>query len=136
METQRYSNIVPNGIPHSCHSDIPVNGINIPAGTMVLPLFEEILKGDHWQDGMSFKPERFLDVEGNLQRDGHFIPFSIGKRMCIGEKLAKAEMFIIFTTLVQHFQFVSEDEMTEQHELGFINIPKTFKTKLQRRCVN
>ena len=36
-----------------------------------------------------FRPERFLDNVGNIVRDEHMIPFSIGRRQCLGEKLAK-----------------------------------------------
>ena len=107
--------------------------MTIPAGTMVLPLFEEIFKGDHWQDGRSFRPERFIGQDGNIQPDAHFIPFSSGKRKCIGEKLAKAEMFIIFTTLVQQFRIFSMNDVVGESEIGFINIPKSFKIKLERR---
>ena len=41
-----------------------VNGQRIPAGTEVSPLMAEILKGDTWEEGKLFRPERFLDEEG------------------------------------------------------------------------
>ena len=133
LETQRYSNIVPNGIPHSCRSDIKVNGITLPAGTMVLPLFEEIFKGDQWLDGMVFNPKRFIDAEGKLVRPADFLPYSTGRRKCIGEKLAGSELFMIFSSIVQKFEIYSENEIAEQMEIGFINIPKNFKIHLRRR---
>ena len=79
-----------------------VNGHTIPAGSMVLPIMTEILKGDHWTDGTMFRPDRFLDDDGQIKKDEHFIPFSVGKRQCLGETLAKAELFLFFTILVQH----------------------------------
>lgn len=39
-----------------------------------------------------FNPERFLEVEG---LDKKMIPFGIGKRACLGESLAKAELYLV-----------------------------------------
>ena len=44
MEIRRYANILPNGANHSSRKDIVVNGLTIPAGTLVIPLMVEILK--------------------------------------------------------------------------------------------
>ena len=35
METQRYANIIPTGVNHVSHKDITVNGITIPADTLI-----------------------------------------------------------------------------------------------------
>ena len=40
-----------------------------------------LVQGEHWGDGTVFRPERFIDEEGRLSRDEHFIPFSVGKRV-------------------------------------------------------
>ena len=77
----------------------------IPANTMINPIMAEVLKGDHWPEGKEFRPERFLDNKGDVVKDAHFIPFSVGKRQCLGETLAKTELFLFFTALVQQFRF-------------------------------
>ena len=44
MEVQRYCNLVPNGLPHFCRKQITVNGLTIPANTIIQGLFVEVLK--------------------------------------------------------------------------------------------
>eukprot|EP00092_Neocalanus_flemingeri_P065658 GFUD01079879.1.p1 GENE.GFUD01079879.1~~GFUD01079879.1.p1 ORF type:complete len:438 (-),score=100.01 GFUD01079879.1:38-1351(-) len=136
MEIQRCANIIPNGLQHLCHRDFMVNGLTIPADTLIQPVFIEILKGDHWKDGMTFRPERFLDQEGNLKRDEHLIPFSMGKRQCLGETLAKTEIFIFFTSLIHQYHFLPEVEgeyPSENYSPGLTILPVPFKTRLVSR---
>ena len=85
--------------------DVKVKDLVIPANTMINPIMAEVLKGDHWVEGKKFRPERFLDNKGDVVKDEHFIPFSVGKRQCLGETLAKTELFLFFTALVQQFRF-------------------------------
>ena len=102
-----------------CFRDIVVNSATIPANTFILALYAEIMKGDHWGDGTTFRPERFLDSQGLVSRDAHAMPFSIGtclclslsnsgKRQCPGEGLAKVELFLFLSNLLQQFRFQPE----------------------------
>merc|ERR1711976_245439 len=84
MEIQRYANIIPTGVQHVSLRDFTVNDITIPASTLIQPLLTEILKGSYWGDGEVFRPERFLNEKGEVIKDEHLIPFSIGKRQCLG----------------------------------------------------
>jgi len=136
MEIQRHSNIVPLGVQHFTSKDVNVNGQIIPAGTMIQTMMAEIMKGDHWGDGKIFRPERFLDSDGKVKKDEHFIPFLTGKRQCLGETLAKTELFLFFTGLVHQYKFLPEDENkipTEDSVFGITSIPKPFKVKLINR---
>ena len=78
MEIQRYANIAPTGLPHMSRKDLTISGVTIPANTFILPLMSEIMKGSYWEDGERFRPERFLDTNGELKKDEHFIPFMTG----------------------------------------------------------
>ena len=136
MEIQRYANILPNGANHSSSQDIVVNGMTIPAGTLFIPLMVEILKGPYWGDGEVFRPERFLDPTGCCKKDDHLIPFSIGKRQCLGETLAKAELFLFFTGLLASFDILPKIEgeaPSEDYVNGVPIQPKPFKLRLNSR---
>lgn len=52
-----------------------------------------------------FKPERHLDKYGKFVKSKYVIPFSVGPRHCLGEQLARMEVFIFLVSLVQKFRF-------------------------------
>ncbi|XP_077862887.1 cytochrome P450 1A5-like [Saccoglossus kowalevskii] len=50
--------------------------------------------------------ERFLDADGKLlPHPDSFMPFSAGRRVCMGEALAKNELFLLFASVFQHYTF-------------------------------
>ena len=57
-----------------------------------------------WPDPEAFKPERWLDENGQyvFQQNG-FLPFSVGRRSCIGESFAKLELHMLTTLLLQRY---------------------------------
>jgi cytochrome P450 len=51
---------------------------------------------------MCLQPSRHLDGQ-SLMKNEHLVPFSVGKRACLGESLAKMELFIIYANLFKSF---------------------------------
>ena len=100
-EIMRCGNIAPLGLWHTATKPVTINGITIPANTMINGVFMSVLKGEHWENGSNFDPERFLNEDGTLRKDEHLIPFSMGKRVCLGETLARTELFLFFTGILQ-----------------------------------
>ena len=136
MEIQRCGNIVPDGVAHYTKKDVMLNGVVIPKDTFIQPINVEILKGKYWTNGKSFMPERFIDEEGKAKKDDHLVPFSIGKRQCLGETLARSELFIFFAGLLQHFKI--EEEVpgilpSENYIVGATTLPQPFKIRLVKR---
>ncbi|KAM3932778.1 cytochrome P450 2K1-like [Leptodactylus fuscus] len=129
-ETQRYGDILLTNIPHETSQDVTFRGYFIPKGTPVIPMLNSIHKDkEYFEKPDEFYPEHFLDLEGNFRKNEAFIPFSIGKRRCAGETLAKMELFLFFTSLLQHFIFKVPPgaKLDLTPAMGFTNSPKPFE---------
>ena len=57
----------------------------------------------YWHEPQKFNPGRFLDGQGHLvqTKPAAFVPFSVGRRQCIGGELATNTMFLILVRLLQ-----------------------------------
>lgn len=57
-----------------------------------------------WGDPENFRPSRFLSSGSeNVTRNESLVIFSSGKRACLGESLAKNELFLFTTSILQRF---------------------------------
>uniref|UniRef100_A0A915L4L3 Cytochrome P450 n=1 Tax=Romanomermis culicivorax TaxID=13658 RepID=A0A915L4L3_ROMCU len=135
MEIQRISNLLPISFMHRTMSQTKLCGYDIPADTLVLPFLGAVLNDPkYFPEPEKFDPERFLDQNGNLKKHIAWIPFSAGKRICMGESLARLELFIFFTALIMRFRFGFPDDQPCHHierSLGFLSHPKNY-----RICIN
>ncbi|KAE8605397.1 hypothetical protein XENTR_v10015106 [Xenopus tropicalis] len=105
-EIQRFANIAPSNLPHATTTDVTFRGYFIPKGTQVIPLLTSVLQDkNYFKKPEEFYPEHFLDSEGHFMKNEAFLPFSAGRRSCAGETLAKMELFLFFTKLLQNFTF-------------------------------
>jgi len=85
-----------------------LGGYHIPANTHFLIGIHVIHRSEkYWQDPETFKPERFENLTKEQESLVRYIlmPFSFGPRMCIGNKLAMAEMRLVLASLLQRFIF-------------------------------
>jgi len=80
-----------------------VDGTKIEAGAIILVV--PWLLGRHeeyWDDPNAFRPERFLP--GQPKPDKFvYLPFSVGKRVCLGKRFGLTEGVLCLATLAQHF---------------------------------
>ncbi|XP_051745609.1 uncharacterized protein LOC127510152 [Ctenopharyngodon idella] len=140
-ETQRLANIVPLSLPHITSCDIHFNGYFIKKGTTVIPLLTSVLKDpSEWEKPNSFYPEHFLDEKGQFVRRDAFMPFSAGRRVCLGESLARMELFLFFTSLLQSYRFttppgVSGDDLDLKGIVGITLNPSPHKLCAIRRSL-
>lgn len=103
-------------VPHVSTCDTEVGGYTIPKDTTVfLNNYNLNLGEEYWgEDAMEFKPERFIvteRIEGGgddksvmrVKRPDYFIPFSTGKRTCIGQKLVQGFAFVVVAMILNKY---------------------------------
>ncbi|KAM6963010.1 cytochrome P450 2J2-like [Aplochiton taeniatus] len=129
-EVQRMGNIVPLGFPKMASKDSTLGGYFIPKGTaIVINLSSVLFDKMEWEKPDTFHPEHFLDSKGQFRRREAFLPFSAGKRVCLGENLARMELFLFFTALLQRFTFAPTCGVMPSMEgvMGFTQSPEEFE---------
>ncbi|XP_072027338.1 cytochrome P450 2J6-like [Amphiura filiformis] len=123
LEVQRMQTTLPLGGQHSTTKDTTIQGFDVPKGSIVLSnLWHVHHDPNAWEDPDVFRPERFLDESGRVVVPPHFIPFSIGKRSCIGEKMARAELFYFVTHLLHKFTFTKPNGAPETPFIGSMGL--------------
>uniref|UniRef100_A0A8C9DRU4 Steroid 21-hydroxylase n=1 Tax=Prolemur simus TaxID=1328070 RepID=A0A8C9DRU4_PROSS len=99
-EVLRLRPVVPLALPHRTTQPSSIFGYDIPEGTVVIPN----LQGAHlddtvWERAQEFWPDRFLQP-GKSPRT---LVFGCGARVCLGEPLARLELFVVLARLLQAF---------------------------------
>uniref|UniRef100_A0A8D0HPB8 Cytochrome P450 family 2 subfamily AC member 68 n=1 Tax=Sphenodon punctatus TaxID=8508 RepID=A0A8D0HPB8_SPHPU len=139
-EIQRFANILPMDLPHETTVNVTLKGYFIPKGTYIIPLLASVLYDEsQWEKPHTFCPEHFLNSEGKFVKKEAFLPFSAGRRICAGETLAKMELFLFFTSLMQRFTFqpapgVTRAELDLTPAIGLTNAPLPYKISVVPRC--
>lgn len=137
-EVLRRSNVVALGNAHATLDDASIGGYKIPKGTQVLPnLYGIHMNPKLWDEPDKFDPSRFI-VNDKAKKPDYFIPFSVGRRMCLGDVLAKMEVFLFLVGLLQKYDLsvAEEDRHCPPQVKGTIGVsttPASFRVALSCR---
>lgn len=81
-----------------------MNGYTIPAGAQVIPNIQSVhMCPELWDKPEEFNPERFIGADGRVHRPDFYMPFGVGRRRCMGDTLARMEVFLYFACLMHSF---------------------------------
>uniref|UniRef100_A0A087XGB9 Cytochrome P450 2J6-like n=2 Tax=Poecilia TaxID=8080 RepID=A0A087XGB9_POEFO len=136
-EIQRIANTIPLSVFHCTTKDTELMGYSIPQGTMIIQNLTSVLREEgQWKFPHEFNPENFLNEQGEFIKPEAFMPFSAGSRICLGESLARLELFLIIVTLLRRFKFVWPEDAGEPDltpVFGATLTPKPYFMKIQLR---
>lgn len=83
-------------------------GFLIEKGTMILiNNYDLNSSSENWEDPNTFMPERFLTESGKFWKPAHFIPFSNGKRSCMGYQLVEKVSSALILGIIKSFDITS-----------------------------
>ncbi|XP_037078397.1 cytochrome P450 307a1-like [Pollicipes pollicipes] len=90
-------------VPHVASRHTTVGGFDVQKGTMVfINNYELNMSPQLWSDPAKFDPARFVR-NGAVVKPPHFLPFSTGKRSCMGSKLLTNITFLTVATVLSKF---------------------------------
>ncbi|KAF8908532.1 cytochrome P450 [Gymnopilus junonius] len=134
-EVLRFGPPVPMAVAHSLMEDDYYKGYFIPKGTMILPnIWAMTCDESIYPEPLQFKPERFLDANGNLNDDDRVLAYGFGRRICVGKHIGSDTLWIIIALVLASFnierskdEFGNEIEVNhDYHDLGIMHHKSKF----------
>lgn len=110
-------------------------GIQIPAGTMVIPY----IYGTHrnpaiWRDPQCFDPSRFEREQKRARHPFAHIPYGGGQRACVGANMATMQILMILVAIVRNYDFKLVTSRPVDIDPMMILRPRGAMNMFFRRC--
>ncbi|CAD6197646.1 unnamed protein product [Caenorhabditis auriculariae] len=135
-ETHRTGNIIALNVLHTLSRDVTIDGYDLKKGTGVVAQISTVMKDPKaFPEPHRFNPDRFIDENGKLKKIEELIPFSIGKRQCVGESLARMQIYLIIANFFNFYNvFPSKSGLPSMHRTeDFAARPRDFTCILEKR---
>ncbi|KAM4599840.1 steroid 17-alpha-hydroxylase/17,20 lyase [Fundulus diaphanus] len=138
-EVLRIRPVAPLLIPHVALNDTSIGDFKVKKGTrVIINLWSLHHDEKEWSNPECFDPGRFLDSEGTglTIPSSSYLPFGTGIRVCLGEALAKMELFLFLSWILQRFTLsVPPDHSLPSLEgkFGVVLQPVKYKVKATPR---
>ncbi|TBU24874.1 cytochrome P450 [Dichomitus squalens] len=143
LETLRWNQVVPLGVPHAILEDDVYEGYFIPKGSIVCINQWNILHDPEiYADPFTFNPERFLPGHGKEpELDPRKVAFGFGRRICPGIHLAESSVLMVAAMLLSVFNIknplnehgIPITPQTAEHTGGTISHPAPFTCTIEPR---
>ena len=139
LEILRFATLAPLGAPHAITEDTTFKGYFLPKGTFVWAnIYSAHKNPKYWTEPEKFNPEWFLADDGKtVVRPKSWMPFGVGKRACMGESLARDELFLFATNLIHNLKIgmpSDEPPHTFKEHFGIAFVPEPHRILLQERA--
>jgi len=135
-EIWRFGPVAPVSPPRLTNKPAKAGSVTIPSGVVVISNSHTVHRDPkNWDNPHIFDPSRFINNQGQFEANEKNMPFGLGKRRCLGESLARMEMFLFFANIFHRFEFsgVEGDLPSLDHQGGFTNGLYPFRVHIQPR---
>ncbi|TKR73228.1 hypothetical protein L596_020563 [Steinernema carpocapsae] len=134
-EVLRCANILNFNLIHETTCKTMVGNYMVPKKVNVTAQLSVILNDESdFPNPGKFDPERYIKDKELIK---HVIAFGIGKRSCVGESLARAELFLIIANFIQRYKYAPSESFgpptkNELSTMLFMRRSRRFQMKLEK----
>ena len=139
QEVMRFAATVPSPNRRAIR-DFKLGQYEVKANTILTMNLYGIFRDPRvWNDPTHFNPDANFPPDGSKQNAAveHLLPFGIGKRVCLGETLARQEIFLFFVGLMRAFRVEADPNLSLPPEdigtPGITRGPLSFKIQFISR---
>jgi len=136
MEVQRVARVAPMSLLHCTSEVTKVDDYVFPKGSLFAANLSFITNNDAFIKPHVFNPDRWIGSDSKFVKNERMIPFGIGKRVCMGEILARNEIFLFTVNLLQRMIFLPPSTYpapdTGLYNASLTRIPDDFYLKYQQ----